>query len=130
MANRRKFISIGILLLVVIALVAIIFSSRREVQPPADAHANPILGMWRQYESDKKTEIMFNEDYTGFVFDSDTLFSELAWRQDDCLSVHYSLTIDSVRIMEKHRYNVSFLSDTLFLHEIDNGTVSKFGRVR
>ena len=130
MPGKKRFIPITILTLIVVVLVAIIFLSRRQVPAPVDAHANPILGMWRQYESDKKTEIMFNEDYTGFVFDSDTLFSELSWRQDDCLSVHYSLTIDSVRIVEKHRYNVSFLSDTLLLHEIDNGVVSKFGRVR
>ena len=130
MIKRKKIFSALVLLIAIVAVVVMILLPNRSDAPLYNAHSNPILGMWQQCGCSEKSEIMFNEDYTGFVFESDTLFCEMQWRQDELLSVHYSLVTDSATLTTKLNYEVSFLNDTLLLYNVDSNTQSKFMRVR
>lgn len=130
MFKRKKIFSALVLLIAIVAVVVMMLLPSRSDAPLYNAHSNPILGMWQQCGCSEKSEIMFNEDYTGFVFESDTLFCEMQWRQDELLSVHYSLVTDSATLTTKLNYEVSFLNDTLLLYNVDSNTQSKFMRVR
>ena len=126
---KRKLFTVIVLLFAIVAVVTAMLFPVAPVKTLPDAHSNPLLGMWQQCGCSTKSEIMFNEDLTGFVFDCDTLFCEILWRHDELLVVDFSLITDASRITAKVSYNVDFINDTLLLKNVDNGEFLKFNRV-
>lgn len=126
---KRKLFTVIVLLFAIVAVVTAMLFPVAPVKTLPDAHSNPLLGMWQQCGCSTKSEIMFNEDFTGFVFDCDTLFCEILWRHDELLVVDFSLITDASRITAKVSYNVDFINDTLLLKNVDNGEFLKFNRV-
>ena len=127
---KRKLFTVIVLLSAIVAVVTAMLFPVAPVETLPDAHSNPLLGMWQQCSCSTKSEIIFNEDFTGFVFDCDTLFCEIQWRYDELLAVDFSLITDASRITAKVLYNVDFINDTLLLKNVDNGELLKFNRVK
>lgn len=91
---------------------------------------NPLWGLWIQVPRiDAKTEIMFNDDNTGFVFVADTVKYETAWKQDSLLQVRYFDTSSSQKSLgELKFYRVSIDGDNMRLEELKTGKVTKYSR--
>lgn len=99
-------------------LMTALFSCGNKSQQSSDKkEINPIWGMWLQQTpaTDVKQEIMFNEDFTGFVFVADTLQYCLQWSQDNNLNVVYKSPAGDVLSDKESKYDVTLNGDTLVL---------------
>ena len=80
---------------------------------------NPLWGMWVQQEPvmESKCEMMFTEDYKGFVFMADTFYCKMAWRQDSLLRIYFVNTADTVTPPTLRKFRMAINEDTLLLKE-------------
>lgn len=118
--------SIKALFLAVLAVLYVSCTSGNK-----EPEVNPLWGMWLQeYPSvATKSEIMFNDDSTGFVFNVDTLVYETRWSGDDVIKVQYnSYNGGELHGLEKS-YKVSVVQDTLTLLDETDGTEKRYIRV-
>ena len=91
-------------------------------------NTNPIWGLWTQEPAlVQKTEIMFNDDNTGFVFVADTAKYETKWQQDSLLIVKY---VDpyAKEATESKSYRVSIDGNTMKLEDVNTGKVTNYSR--
>ena len=91
---------------------------------------NPLWGLWVQKPIfGAKTEIMFNDDHTGFLFVADTVQYETRWFQDSLLRVSYmdGATLQRIPGMLKS-YRVTIDGDKMKLEEINSGKVTQYTR--
>lgn len=93
---------------------------------------NPLWGMWTMYpQSDVKKEIMFNDDFTGFVFVADTVQYEISWHQENLLEVRYfDMTTAKKDKGSVVSYETTVLGDTLVLKDIKNNSVLRYLRFK
>ena len=91
---------------------------------------NPIWGMWTlPSESPVKTEIMFTDDFTGFVFVADTVQFETSWQQDSVLRVNYfDMAAGRKGLGIQKIYSVTVDGDVLTLKDKKSGEVTKYSR--
>lgn len=91
---------------------------------------NPLWGLWTQKPIfGPRTEIMFNDDNTGFVFVADTVKYETAWKQDSLLQVRYFDASSSYKSLgELKFYRVSIDGDNMKLEELKTGKVTNYSR--
>ena len=91
---------------------------------------NPIWGLWVQKPAfGPKTEIMFNDDNTGFVFVADTVKYETRWQQDTLLRVIYVEPSAAINpIGEFTFYRVTIDGDVMKLEERKTGKVTSYSR--
>ena len=91
---------------------------------------NPLWGLWIQKSvSGPKTEIMFNDDNTGFVFVADTVTYETKWIQDSLLIINYfepSVERQGVGVLKSFRVSIS--GNTMKLKNAHTGEVTKYSR--
>ena len=106
------------------ALVACIISC-------SDSKVNPLWGMWtlQSEQSGSKTEIMFTDDYTGFVIVDEDVKYETSWQQDSVLRVNYfEMSTGKKGLGVRKTYSVDVDGDILTLKDIESGEVSKYSR--
>ncbi len=91
---------------------------------------NPLWGLWTQKPIfGPKTEIMFNDDNTGFVFVADTVKYETTWKQDSLLRVNFFETSSSKKSMGEFKsFKVTIDGDAMKLEEVKTGKVTKYSR--
>ena len=96
----------------------------------SDKKVDPLWGMWTlQSSSPVKTEIMFNDDYTGFVFVADTVQFETSWQQDSLLNVAYfDMTSGKKSLGIRKSYSFKIDGDVLILKDCETGEDSKYMR--
>ncbi len=104
-------------------LLSLVFYScgNKTQNSSANNKVNPIWGMWLQQEpaTEAKREIMFNDDFTGFVFVADTLQYTLQWSQDENLKIKYKNPLDGNAFVNELLFNVTLSQDTLMLETDD-----------
>lgn len=93
-------------------------------------NVNPIWGLWVQTpKNGPKTEIMFTDDNTGFVFVEDTVKYETTWKQDSLLCVDYYETSSPEKVaVESKSYRVTIDDDIMKLEDIKTGKVTNYSR--
>lgn len=91
---------------------------------------NPLWGMWTQKPIfGPKTEIMFNDDYTGFVFVADTVKYETTWQQDSLLRVNFFEASSSKKSLGEFKsFRVTIDGDEMKLEEVKSGKVTNYSR--
>lgn len=91
---------------------------------------NPLWGLWMQTPKfGPKTEIMFLDDNTGFVFVADTAKYETTWKQDSLLQVRYFDASSSQKSLgELKCYKVSIDGNNMKLEEVKTGKVTNYSR--
>ena len=91
---------------------------------------NPLWGMWTQKPIfGPRTEIMFNDDNTGFVFVADTVKYETTWQQDSLLRVNFFESSSAKKTLGEFRsFRVTINGDEMKLEEIKTGKVTKYSR--
>ena len=91
---------------------------------------NPLWGLWMQKPVfGPKTEIMFNDDNTGFVFVADTVQFETKWQQDSLLRVNYFEVSSSQKTHGEFKYyRVEIDGDMMKLEEVKTGKVTNYSR--
>ena len=91
---------------------------------------NPLWGMWiLQTPSPVRTEVMFNDDNTGFVFMADEVRFETTWTQDTLLHVKYKDTFSSNTGLGLSRsYSVTLDGNNLKLKDTLTGEVTEYTR--
>lgn len=92
---------------------------------------NPLWGLWVQMypDTEAKSEIMFNDDCTGFLFIADTLVAETIWEQSDVVSVRFSSSVNSTLHGIERIYDVQIDADTLSLIDKTTGLETNYLRV-
>ena len=92
---------------------------------------NPIWGLWTQKPIfGPKTEFMFNDDNTGFVFVADTVQYETTWTEDSLLRVSF-FEASSPRTLvsdDFKSYRVIIDGDNMKLEEVKTGKVTQYSR--
>lgn len=93
---------------------------------------NPIWGMWMQEypATSTKSEIMFNDDSTGFVFNVDTLVYETRWVEDGELKIEYKSGNGDALNGKTVSYKASVVEDTLELVDKASGTETRYIRIK
>lgn len=94
---------------------------------------NPLWGLWVQIEpkTASKAEVMFNEDFTGFVFNADTLVCETRWKQNDMLKVTYLPAVATTGGSQYERaFDCMLAVDTLVLVDNASSASTRYLRVR
>lgn len=111
--------------LLIISSVAAIF-----LMAACEEKANPIWGLWLQKPVfGPKTEIMFNDDNTGFVFVADTVKYETTWSEDSLLRVFYrEASSQQNSLGDVKSYKVKIDGDVMLLEEKKTGDVTKYSR--
>ena len=97
----------------------------------SDSKVNPLWGMWtlQSEQSGAKTEIMFTDDFTGFVFVADTVQFETSWQQDSVLRVNYfDMAAGRKGLGIQKAYSVTVDGDILTLKDKKSGEVTKYSR--
>lgn len=91
---------------------------------------NPIWGLWVQTPKiGPKTEIMFTDDNTGFVFVEDTVKYETKWKQDSLLYVDYFETLSTEKVAAESKfYKVTIDEGNMKLEDIKTGKVTSYSR--
>ncbi len=91
---------------------------------------NPLWGLWTQKPVfGPKTEIMFNDDNTGFVFVADTVMYETKWQQDSLLRVSYFGTeLPRKHVGKFKTFRVTIDGDKMKLEDVKTGQVTKYSR--
>ena len=90
---------------------------------------NPLWGLWTlNSTSPVKTEFMFNDDNTGFIFVADTVRFETSWTQDSLLNLQmFDMNIGkSISIYRKYRVNID--GNTLKLQDVETGITREYSR--
>ncbi|MBR3883269.1 MAG: hypothetical protein IKJ31_00700 [Bacteroidaceae bacterium] len=117
--------SVSVFALLLISFLATCKSNKEEKS------ANPLWGLWLQVEpvTSSKCELMFNEDFSGFVFNADTLVSQTTWSHNDVLKVNYSA--NSIHgVVETVVYDCILNADTLVLNDKSSLACKRYLRVK
>ncbi|MBQ7361643.1 MAG: hypothetical protein IJW68_04025 [Bacteroidaceae bacterium] len=95
----------------------------------SEKETNPLWGMWiLKSTSPIKTEIMFNDDNTGFVFVADTVRFETSWQQDSLLNVHmFDMTVGKSLGMKKS-YRVTIDGNEMKMENVKTGNITEYTR--
>ena len=111
--------------LIISAVAAMLF-----VAACSGEKTNPLWGLWTQKPIfGAKTEIMFNDDNTGFVFVADTVMYETRWMQDSLLRVSYYETNSPQKIKGVLKsFRVTVDGDKMKLEDVKTGQVTKYSR--
>ena len=92
---------------------------------------NPLWGMWTLQgdQSGTKTEIMFTDDYTGFVIINEDVQYETSWQQDSLLRVSYfEMASGNKSLGVRKTYSIEIDGNTLTMKETGTGAVSTYKR--
>ena len=112
--------------LIILAVAAMLF-----VAACSGNKVNPLWGLWTQKPVfGPKTEFMFNDDNTGFVFVADTVQYETMWSQDSLLRVNFYET-SSPRTLAPDvfkSFRVTIDGDKMKLEEVKTGKVTQYSR--
>ncbi len=96
-----------------------------------DSKVNPLWGMWtlQTDESGAKTELMFTDDFTGFVIIDEDVKYETSWQQDTLLRVSYfDMSTDKKGLGIRKVYSVDIDGNELTMKDVESGEVSKYKR--
>lgn len=89
--------------------------------------SNPLWGMWILHSpAPVKTEVMFNDDNSGFVFMADEVCFETTWTQDTLLHVKYKDTHKGIKFSRS--YTVNLAGDSLKLTDTLTGDITEYTR--
>ena len=113
-------------LLLIVALVAMFIAASC-----SGDKVNPLWGMWTLQggQSGTKTEIMFTDDYTGFVIINEDVKYETSWQQDSILRVNYfEMESGKKGLGVQRTYSIDVDGNTLTMREIESGAVSTYER--
>ncbi len=92
---------------------------------------NPLWGMWtlQTEQSGAKTELMFTDDYTGFVIVDEAVQYETSWQQDTLLRVNYfEMSTGKKGLGVRKTYSFDIDGDNLTMKDVETGEVSKYKR--
>ncbi len=117
---------------IIISVTVLLFTSFVVSCGHKEKSVNPLWGLWIQVEPETvtKSEVMFNEDSTGFVFNADTLVCETRWLQNDKLKVNFFLNPSDNGITKESVYSYTVIADTLVLNDDSSATSTRYLRVK